>query len=291
MASSVTSSPRCSVPAPRTFFSRRWRAHKVSGGDSGHCAQYGHASYRGYDCVRRIGGGPGTDLGSACPGPKGVRGWLRSRLLSFGLILAVGFLLLVSLTISTALAALRKVVAERFSEVVVVLAGVLDLRHLDRPRHRSDRPDLSLPAGETAGVAADSMGSLDLPPCSFIWAGGPSACISVTRPSPQRLVRRPPLPRCSFGSTTPRKSSCSARSSPPAWEGRTAQTEAPQFEQSRDSDEGAQECAADTNSLASGHSCSPAADRITRRVAIASCGTTSMTSCKRWTPTKATSAT
>jgi membrane protein len=57
--------------------------------------------------------------------PKGVRGWVRSRLLSFGLILAVGFLLLVSLTISTALSALRKVVAERFSEVIW-LAAVLD---------------------------------------------------------------------------------------------------------------------------------------------------------------------
>src|SRR4029434_2136218 len=57
--------------------------------------------------------------------PKGARGWVRSRLLSFGLILAVGFLLLVSLSISTALAALRKVVAERFAGLVV-LAGVLD---------------------------------------------------------------------------------------------------------------------------------------------------------------------
>ena len=57
--------------------------------------------------------------------PKGVRGWIRSRLLSFGVILAVGFLLLVSLSISTALAALRKVVAERFSEFVFI-AALLD---------------------------------------------------------------------------------------------------------------------------------------------------------------------
>ena len=47
---------------------------------------------------------------------------MRARLLSFGLILAVGFLLLVSLSISTALASLRKVIAERFSEFVVVAA-------------------------------------------------------------------------------------------------------------------------------------------------------------------------
>ena len=57
--------------------------------------------------------------------PRGLRGWIRARILSFGLILAVGFLLLVSLSISTALASLRKVIAERFSEFVVV-AAILD---------------------------------------------------------------------------------------------------------------------------------------------------------------------
>lgn len=58
--------------------------------------------------------------------PPGVRGWLRSRLLSFGLILAVGFLLLVSLTISTALAAVRTSIEQRFA-AVVILTGVLDI--------------------------------------------------------------------------------------------------------------------------------------------------------------------
>ncbi|HKU13922.1 MAG TPA: YihY/virulence factor BrkB family protein [Steroidobacteraceae bacterium] len=57
--------------------------------------------------------------------PKGVRGWVRTRLLSFGLILAVGFLLLVSLSLSTALTALRDAISRRFTEFVV-LAGVLD---------------------------------------------------------------------------------------------------------------------------------------------------------------------
>jgi membrane protein len=57
--------------------------------------------------------------------PKGFRGWLRARVLSFGLILAVGFLLLVSLSLSTALAALREAIGRRFTEFVV-LAGVLD---------------------------------------------------------------------------------------------------------------------------------------------------------------------
>jgi membrane protein len=54
--------------------------------------------------------------------PKGVRGWIRARLLSFGLILAVGFLLLVSLSLTTALTALREAIFTGF----VVLTGVLD---------------------------------------------------------------------------------------------------------------------------------------------------------------------
>jgi membrane protein len=57
--------------------------------------------------------------------PKGFRGWVRARVLSFGLILAVGFLLLVSLSLSTALAALREAIGRRFTELVVV-AGALD---------------------------------------------------------------------------------------------------------------------------------------------------------------------
>lgn len=56
---------------------------------------------------------------------KGLRGWVRTRILSFGLILAVGFLLLVSLSLSTALTALREAIGRRFTEFVV-LAGVLD---------------------------------------------------------------------------------------------------------------------------------------------------------------------
>ncbi len=57
--------------------------------------------------------------------PTGFRGWVRARVLSFGLILAVGFLLLVSLSLSTALAALREAIGRRFTEWVVV-AGALD---------------------------------------------------------------------------------------------------------------------------------------------------------------------
>jgi membrane protein len=54
----------------------------------------------------------------------GLRGWVRARLLSFGLILAVGFLLLVSLSFSTALAALRGYLARNYSAIVVVAAGL-----------------------------------------------------------------------------------------------------------------------------------------------------------------------
>lgn len=57
--------------------------------------------------------------------PSGIWGWVRVRILSFGVILAVGFLLLVSLSVTSALAALRAYVAERFTGLVVV-AGVLD---------------------------------------------------------------------------------------------------------------------------------------------------------------------
>jgi membrane protein len=55
----------------------------------------------------------------------GVYGWFRARLLSFGLIMALGFLLLVSLSVSTALAALRGVVAQYYNGLVAVTA-ILD---------------------------------------------------------------------------------------------------------------------------------------------------------------------
>lgn len=63
---------------------------------------------------------------SAHLAPKGVKGWVRARLLSFGVILAVGFLLLVSLTVSTALTTLRSAVAAR-ETAWVMIAGIVDL--------------------------------------------------------------------------------------------------------------------------------------------------------------------
>jgi membrane protein len=56
----------------------------------------------------------------------GVRGWIRTRLLSLGIILALGFLLLVSLTVSTALSAVRELIAHRYVGVVALL-GAFDL--------------------------------------------------------------------------------------------------------------------------------------------------------------------
>jgi membrane protein len=56
--------------------------------------------------------------------PHGWRAFIRARLLSFGFILAIGFLLLVSLTLTTALAALRGFVTHRFEAMVGLFAGV-----------------------------------------------------------------------------------------------------------------------------------------------------------------------
>jgi membrane protein len=57
--------------------------------------------------------------------PSGVKGWIRGRLLSFGLILAVGFLLLVSLTFTTALSAMGAALSARVTGWVIV-AGLMD---------------------------------------------------------------------------------------------------------------------------------------------------------------------
>jgi len=56
----------------------------------------------------------------------GIRGWIRTRFLSLGFILALGFLLLVSLTISTGMSMLRRHIGEQHSAAVGVL-GVFDV--------------------------------------------------------------------------------------------------------------------------------------------------------------------
>jgi membrane protein len=58
------------------------------------------------------------------PATRGIRGWIRRRLLSVGFILALGFLLLVSLTVTTALATLRRQVAADHAAVVGVIGSV-----------------------------------------------------------------------------------------------------------------------------------------------------------------------
>jgi membrane protein len=54
----------------------------------------------------------------------GIRGWFRTRFLSLGFILALGFLLLVSLTISTGMSTLRKHFGEQHSLALDMLGAV-----------------------------------------------------------------------------------------------------------------------------------------------------------------------
>jgi membrane protein len=63
--------------------------------------------------------------GATIEPPGGWRGFVRTRVVSFGFILAVGFLLLISLTMTTALSALRGWVAHRYEGLVAAL-GVLE---------------------------------------------------------------------------------------------------------------------------------------------------------------------
>jgi len=60
--------------------------------------------------------------GGRIPRSRDWRGFLRTRLVSFGFILAIGFLLLVSLTLTTALAALRGYVLRHFEGMVGMFA-------------------------------------------------------------------------------------------------------------------------------------------------------------------------
>jgi membrane protein len=63
--------------------------------------------------------------GTTAEQPGGWRGFVRTRVISFGFILAVGFLLLVSLTLTTALSGLRGWVAHRY-EGIIGLLGALE---------------------------------------------------------------------------------------------------------------------------------------------------------------------
>jgi len=54
----------------------------------------------------------------------GIRGWIRTRLMSFGFILTLGFLLLISLTVSTAVTSLRTRVATAYPALVAAITVI-----------------------------------------------------------------------------------------------------------------------------------------------------------------------
>ena len=58
--------------------------------------------------------------------PTGWRGWIRTRVLSFAYILALGFLLLVSLTVSTGISNVRAYAVEHHA-IAVSLIGAVDI--------------------------------------------------------------------------------------------------------------------------------------------------------------------
>jgi membrane protein len=64
-------------------------------------------------------------LGGSPRSRSGLHSWLRRRFVSLGFILALSFLLLVSLTVSTAIAGLRSWVTQRYTPLVAII-GVLD---------------------------------------------------------------------------------------------------------------------------------------------------------------------
>jgi membrane protein len=62
--------------------------------------------------------------GTQNSGPGGWRGFLRTRVISFGFVLALGFLLLVSLTLTTAIAGLREWIGHRYTGLVAMLGSL-----------------------------------------------------------------------------------------------------------------------------------------------------------------------
>jgi membrane protein len=56
--------------------------------------------------------------------PGGWRGFLRTSVISFGFVLALGFLLLVSLTLTTAIAGLREWIGHRYAGIVAMLGSL-----------------------------------------------------------------------------------------------------------------------------------------------------------------------
>jgi len=105
-----------------------------------------------------------------------MRAWVRTRLLSFGFILTLGFLLLVSLTISTGLANLRERFAERYAALVgligVLTAVLFDLYSLARSSRLASR---AIMRSVRDSVSALLRGSCSLWSSAECGAGGKGA--------------------------------------------------------------------------------------------------------------------
>lgn len=65
-------------------------------------------------------------LGGTRPARSGIHSWVRRRIASLGFILALSFLLLVSLTVSTVIAGLRSWITHRYTSLLGVI-GAVDL--------------------------------------------------------------------------------------------------------------------------------------------------------------------
>ena len=211
--SRARNSRRCSASRPRTSCSRRCaarrpptasrddreRRHAVLGASTVFTALEARCDRSGAGARARA---------------EGLRGWMRTRLISFGLILAVGFLLLVSL-IAVDRAARRCAATCCASLEFVVLAGVLDfaisivlgtglmaLIYRYMPARRMHGVRLLGRARDRGAVPPRTLGDRVVPR---------ALDAAVRLSAPPRRSRR-----CCCGCTTPRRSSCSARSSPRA---------------------------------------------------------------------------
>ena len=147
------------------------------------------------------------------PGGSGLLQLLRARLLSFGMVFGIGFLVLVSLLLSAALAALGKWWAPMFGGWSV-LASAVDLVLGFAVVTRRLRDDLQGRAAGPHRVARrlDRRGG-DRACCSRS-AASRSASTSAARRSRRGSAPPPRSSCCWSGCTTRRRSSCSAPSSP-----------------------------------------------------------------------------
>ena len=143
---------------------------------------------------------------------RGIWGVVRTRLLSVAMILSLGFLLLVSLVVSAVLAALSGWLHSFFGDVAIVswvIDGVVALGVISTMIALIYKilPDAHV-AWRDVWVGAVATAIL------FMAASTSSASTSGRPASARRSARRARWRCCSSGSTTPRRSCCSAPSSP-----------------------------------------------------------------------------